>query len=275
MSLQSGDYRNATGWWNRNAAQICDIVEDPYYEFAIFGTDAYIVGFGAILTCALTAVTTHCWTPKRVVLRRESLEKFLDNTILLSALMVAFALGMPAAVGYDDLIAADTRATMVNSQGIPCPQMANVFWGRVPPSEAFLRKAMSAVLYLATTVLWCWLSHMSLSMAGDVDDDVLTKVWIPQIPYIAYLLVYGIIQFVYTFIFYISMIAPLYTNRMYMNLWAMFGAAFSVFPAIVMKATQAKRQKRSGGNQTQTTVELTSAHIEDVARKQLSDEHTI
>ena len=252
---------NASGWWTEypfnatNLSPVCDMVADGGHDFAIFGKDAYIIGFGAILTLIVTALCTHFWEPKNFLLTRENLGKILDNTILLGALMVAFALTMPTGIDHDSLKAADARAASVHVNGTPCPTYKGASWppNSKPPSEEFLRMTMSSVLYLATSVLWSWISLTGIAIVGDVDDDLLTKVFMPQIPYLAFLMFWGIVQFIFAFLWFMNLIMPSYINRMFLNLWGIGAVFFALFPSVIMGVTSAKRKKRTSENLIQMT----------------------
>ena len=123
----------------------------------------------------------------------------------------------------------------------------------MPPSEEFLRQTMSSVLYLATSVLYSTISLICIAMVGDVDDDLLTKIWMPQIPYLAFLMFMGVVNFVFAFLFFMQLIIPSYINRMFLNLWGIGAVVFALFPSVIMGVTSAKRKKRTSGNSIQMT----------------------
>lgn len=212
------------------------------------GANFYAICILALIACAWAAVNLRvkCGDSSRIALTQEQVNKFLDSTILLSALVLAFAITLPTGVGYDDLVAADKR---LPPEFGSC---SNAGW-KEPISRTFLSTTMNAVTYTGTGLLFSYLSSVGMLFVGNVDEDLLEKVWFPLFAFICIMIAWGVVQFVFAFLFYVNIVLPTTYNRSFVNAWALCSAFFAVIPLLMLKSAQEFRNKADktklvGGN---------------------------
>jgi len=188
-----------------------------------------------MIMIALMILSLKRWEPlPEATLDRERLDKVLDNFILLSGLMVAFALTMPASFNNDMLREADERLTDKTFLACTDKFLNAEHFLETAPSLVFYRRIFSSVTYLGAAMVFSFMMSTSLAFLGEVDPKLLTRVVTPVLGFICIMVLFGTIQFFSSFLTFMHIVAPMSFDRSFMRIHGILYGLFGIAPAIII-----------------------------------------
>ena len=141
------------------------------------------------------------WVPSKIILDTESVKKLLENAVILQALLLAFSVTLPTAVDPDVLQAADVLQLELNHEA----PRKHVTW---LVSHWFFYHVGSAANYLSTGLGGAFLGLVCLVCLNIEDNDGLTKILMPTLVWLSFLICMGVIHFCYSFHLLVHILAP-------------------------------------------------------------------